>query len=426
MNAPAEKIAGTDLTPIAEYTETAMALAELQSRYKGLVVDVSTPKGLKEAKACTFELRTLRTALEKKRAELKAPILARGKMLDDEAKRITAEIRALEEPIDVQIKAEEARVESERLAKLEAERQRVEAIQQKIQQIRDVPGSLVGKPSVIIAGQLANLEAEQLDEDEFAEHFVTARDALDAAIARVKQLLADQQAHEAEQKRIAAEREELARMREENERLQREAEERRLVDERRAAEERFEAERKERERVDAIRSRIDGIRCMAVNLDGLGSGELTETRQALRTMHPAISGADFAEFKNQALDVWDAAEATLSSAIERREQEEESARQEAERRAEEDRRLQAERDRQAAEQKKLDEQAAQLKRDQQAAAAKAEADRLANLGLREAAQAVVDHFDGQIKPKCVFDLAAALANDAAAAKPARTKRAARA
>jgi len=373
-----EKTAGSNLTPIAEYSETAAALADLRARHAGVVYDVTVPKEMRAAKEARAELRGLRTGLEKKRVEIKAPALERCRLIDAEAKRITAELVALEEPIDVQIKAEEARAESERLAKLEAERLRVEAIQQKIQAIRDVPGSLVGKPSVVIAGQLANLQKTQLDEAELAEHYVTATDALAAAIARVQELLAAVHEHEAEQKRIAAEREELARIRAENERLQREAEERRLADERKAAAERAEADR-----------------LAQVERDRLAAEERAqrEAEQAARD--------EAARAEREAQEAADRA---------RREQEQAA--------------LQAERERQAEAQRKLDEQAAQLKRDQQAAAAKAEADRLANLGLREAAQAVVDHFEGQVKPKCIYDLAAVLDNTATARTVNRGKRSA--
>lgn len=363
-----EKTAGSNLTPIAEYSETAAALADLRARHAGVVYDVTVPKEMRAAKEARAELRGLRTGLEKKRVEIKAPALERCRLIDAEAKRITAELVALEEPIDVQIKAEEARAESERLAKLEAERLRVEAIQQKIQAIRDVPGSLVGKPSVVIAGQLAKLRETVLDEAELAEHYVTATDALAAAIARVEQLLAAQHEAEAEQKRIAAEREELARIRAENERLQREAEER-------AAADRAEADRKAREEHDRIaaeeRAKGEAERAERARLDAIERGKAMEAAAAERER----------------------------LAAERREQE--AA-------------LQAERERQAEAQRKLDEQAAQLKREQAAAAAKAEAERLANLGLREAAQAVVDGFptaDHLELCALVNDLAAAIAND---------------
>lgn len=414
-----EPIAGTNLTTVVEFNETALALSDLRGRYKGLVVDVQTPKGLKEAKTFTFELRTLRTTLEKKRKDLKAPIIERGKQLDDEAKRITAEIVALEEPIDVQIKAEEARIENARLAKLEAERVRVESLKAKIQTIRDTPSQMVGKPSNIINGALVRLYETALDEAEFAEYYQEASDARMAAMARVEQLLADQKAHEAEQARIKAEREELERMREENARLQREAELRAEAD-------RLERERLaqvERDRVAAIRQELNN-KIAAIGSPFFRRADVTKA-QCIDLLEQArglvLTEQEFGELLPVAEAARDSAVEQIHDAMQVLEQIE----QERAERAEQDALLQAERDRQAAEQRKLDEQAAQLKRDQQAAKAEAERVRLAGLGLREAAQAVVDYFPNEPEDDklaaLVADLYTALANDAAQAKPARAK-----
>ena len=49
MDANTEKTAGSNLTPIAEYTETAAALADLHERHAGVVYDVTVPKEMKAA-----------------------------------------------------------------------------------------------------------------------------------------------------------------------------------------------------------------------------------------------------------------------------------------------------------------------------------------------------------------------------------------
>lgn len=362
MSTIEEKMAGSNMTAIAEYSETAAGLAELRKRHQGIVYDVSVPAQMKAAKEARAELRTLRTSLEKKRVEIKAPALERCRLIDEEAKRLTAEIRALEEPIDTQIKAEEARKQAEELARLEAERQRVEGIARAIEKIRNVPAGLVGKPAVIIEGQLAKLRAQVLDTEFFAERYREAEDALAATIARVEQQLQAQREHEAEQRRIAAERAELERMRAENERLRREAEERaeaereRLMAEQRAREE---AERAERQR------------------------EEDEARAAREAQERAEHEAREAE-------------------------------------------LAAERERQAAEQKRLEAERAELERQRQEAAAKAERDRLANLTLRTAAQAVIRWAtdNGHDTVQVMRDLKAALDNEAAKVESARLRRSA--
>lgn len=428
MTENTEKTAGSNLTAIAEYTETAAALAELRQRHHGVVYDVTNPKEMKKAKEARAELRGLRVALEKKRQELKAPVLERGRLLDSEAKRITEELVALEDPIDIQIKAEEARAEEERLRKLEEERQRVEAIQQKIQALRDVAASLVGKPSVIIQGRLERLRSEAPTEEEFAEHFLAAQDAHTAAIARVEQQLQAQLDHEEEQRQIARDREELERQRAENERLQREAEERAAADARR-----------ERDRVEAIHSRLQAIEDFGRDVHGHSSETLERKRRELQAYVERLGEFDFAEFKSKASSAYEEALDAIDAAITReKHREEEAAAREAEEqarrdeeariRAEEDRRLQEERDRQAAEQKRLDEDRARLERERREAEAKAERERLASLTLRDAALAAVRwfHHNGHELQAVCKDLEHALGVDNAKAAPARQKKAANA
>jgi hypothetical protein len=367
-------------TSIAEYSETAAALALLRKNYQGVVYDVTVPKEMKVAKEARAELRTLRTSLEKKRVEIKAPALERCRLIDSEAKRITAELVALEEPIDVQIKAEEARAEAEKLAKLAAEQERQDRIAGVIDAIRNVPASMIGKPSVIIAGQLARLEDTALAEDDFAEHFQAACDALELAIARVRQLHTDQVAHEAEQKKIAADRAELERIRKENDRLQLEAATR-------AAEDLYQKElaaQQERDRVAAEEAKAR-------------AAEQAEQNRLAAIERGKQMAAAAAERDRLAAE-----------------------------RAEQEAALQAERERQAAGQARLDAEAAKLKAAQCAAAKKAEADRLASLGLHDAVRAVLTHFepcmDDDSEPQCIKDLRVAFLNDASTAKPARAKK----
>ena len=112
-------------TSITEYSATEAALAELSGRYKGVVYEVSKPEGLKAAKAGRAEVRDLRIALEKVRVQIKAPALKRVQEVDSEARRITAALVALEDPIDAQIKREEERKELERTAAARAEADRL-------------------------------------------------------------------------------------------------------------------------------------------------------------------------------------------------------------------------------------------------------------------------------------------------------------
>ena len=357
------------------------------------ITQITDKAGRDECHSSLMVLKSTRVDIEK-----------RGKEARDDANKFAKAVIAKEKELIEIITPEEQRlqllrdqwdsaIERERLEKLEAERLRVEAIQRKIQTIRDVPGSLVGKPSVIIAGQLAKLRETVLDEDELGADYVTATDALTAAVARVEQLLAAQQEADAEKKRQAERDAEMEAMRKQQAEMQ-------------AKLDQAEADRVERERKAAAEEAARIAR------------ELAEKRAAEIEAQRKIDEAARLEREAQ-----EKAE---------REAREESDRIERERiaaeRAEQQSALDAERVRQAAEQKKLDEQAAKLKREQQAAKAEAERARLAGLGLREAVEAVITYFGAKPDaPQCVLDLQAALVNDirasATAANPARAKRA---
>ena len=90
-------------TSVAEYNPIAAGLAVVRQRYANVAWDLKTTKGNADARAARKELVTLRVSLESKRVELKAPVLERAKLIDSEAKRITAELLKIETPIDEQI-----------------------------------------------------------------------------------------------------------------------------------------------------------------------------------------------------------------------------------------------------------------------------------------------------------------------------------
>jgi len=239
-------------TQIAEYSATAAALAELRTQYLNVTFDVSTSKGLDAAKKARAEIRGYRVALEKKRKEVKAPALERCKLIDDEAERITAELVALENPIDATIKAEETRKEQERQAREEQERHRIAVIQAKIAAITAIISHATGERSANLQVRLLNLQSYVPKAEEFQEFIEAAKTARTETLARLNDMLAAQLAHEEEQERIKAERAELAKLRAEQEAREREQKEReaaeraRLDAEERARKARADAEEKAR------------------------------------------------------------------------------------------------------------------------------------------------------------------------------------
>lgn len=200
-------------TDVAEFNQTEAAIAELKQRYQGLVFDFSKKSALPEAKKARSELRSLRTGLESLREALKKPVLERGRQIDTEAKRITEQLLNLENPLAKQIELEEQRREKEKREAEERERMRIQRLQERMNQLRDIPVIATGWKAAQVLEKLAEIEASPIadDFDEFKDLAVLARQEV---IDRLKSIGAAKQASEAEEARIRQQREELARERE--------------------------------------------------------------------------------------------------------------------------------------------------------------------------------------------------------------------
>jgi GTPase SAR1 family protein len=230
---------------VAEFDRVAAGLAALQEQYGGIVYDVTSAPGMKEAKEARAAIREPRYEVERIRKAAKAPILALGKKLDSEAARITTALLKIEAPIDTVISAEEARKESEKAARIAAELKRAQDLQERVAELRGNQMLSPTSGSILISDHIQDLEEITVD-DSFQELRQQAEDAKAAGLKRLGDLHAAALAHEAEQARIKAEREELARLRAEQ--ITREAEDRarREAEERIARAARDEADRKAR------------------------------------------------------------------------------------------------------------------------------------------------------------------------------------
>lgn len=255
---------------IAEYSPTAQALAELRQKYEAVVFDVTIGKGMEQAKKARAELREHRVGLEKERVRIKAPALERCRQIDSEAKRITAELEALENPIDEQIKAEEERKAREKEERERQERARQEAMQKWFADVRGLPLRAVNATAEQIRIMIAEAEKTDTslvsDDNQAAAKFevrnavaglkaaLDARLSADEEVDRVKAERAELEKLRAEQAAVQAERERLAAQ--ERERIA--ADERRKEEQARA--EREAIERAEREAREAEQARIDAER----------------------------------------------------------------------------------------------------------------------------------------------------------------------
>lgn len=224
-----------ETTAIAEYTTTAAELARLEFRMKDVAYDLTTVKGMEVAKKDRAELRTLRTSLDRKRLELNEEDQARIKARNDEAKRLTKRISALEDPIDEQIKAEEARKETEKIERQRREAARVQALRTRIETMSGVAVRAVGKSSEYVREKIALVSA--MTTDDFEEMTPVAVNTKADTLEKLNELLVAAEAHEKAIADLAEANARAAAQQAEAERLQREADARRLADERRQREE---------------------------------------------------------------------------------------------------------------------------------------------------------------------------------------------
>lgn len=248
MENPQQPEAEVKSTAIAEYSETEAHLATFREKY-GRTYDVTKPPEMAEARVARAELRSTRTALEEKRKALKAPLLKRGKMIDDEATRIEAELLKLEEPIDEAIKTEEKRREEVKAAKARAAELREQTARSVANEIRGKLTALIGATSAEILFVLDGLAGEdftvRVPQEEGETHLADVEAARSEVLAQLKKMHEATKAQEEVQRQIAADKkrqaDEEARLAAERERL---AEEQKAADAKAAAErERIEAEK---------------------------------------------------------------------------------------------------------------------------------------------------------------------------------------
>ncbi len=178
-------VAKLGVNRVVDYGVADTAIAELREKFTGLVA--TTPKGYEEVRTAIATVREIRVGVEKTRVALKEDALKWGKMVDAEAKRLTADLLAIEEPLKTAKQAVDDEKERVRMERENAERLRLEA---EAKAKRDAEEAELAKAREIIAEQRRQLEADRLAEE--------ARAKAEAERVAVEQ--------RAERERLAAER----------------------------------------------------------------------------------------------------------------------------------------------------------------------------------------------------------------------------
>ena len=264
--------------PLVKYSPADAEIAVMKDKYLPLTAD--TPKGYELVRQALAEVRSYRTAVEKRRVELKADALEWGRKVDSEAKRITGLLLEVEEPLKakkqavddekVRVAAEKAAaVEAEQRRKIEEERAEAEA---KLKAARDAEEARIKEEAAKVAAERAALEAERKRIDaEQAEkrkaeeaHAAEERRKVEAEQAAERKRLADERANlEAEQK-AERERQEAARKKMEEDRAAVERERQRLEREEFERQAKIKAEQAAREKAERDRIAAEEARVAAL------------------------------------------------------------------------------------------------------------------------------------------------------------------
>lgn len=278
-------------------------LAELRRDYQGLEIvdgDEATYKAVSEA---ISELSGLRTKVENRRKELKAPILARGKLIDDEAKRITGELKSIEDPLfEERRRVIEARKAEKRAAeKVEADR--VKRIEAALAAIDEIPRGYDLLDSDGLQNTLRFLQELEITDEVYQEQKAAAVERRDSwvqviqgALAKRLQLEAEDRARQEEDARLKAEREEIERQKKE------------LAD--RQAEE----ERKKHDREIELRTQIAHVAEEPDRVRGRSINYIEERLARLCDERP--SATHYGGLWGEAVDVWDKAVADMNRTLE--------------------------------------------------------------------------------------------------------------
>lgn len=226
-----------------EIDAVAAGLDDLTAKYKGVVYDVSTTKGMADAKAARLEIREPRYAVERIRKGKVSELSAISKAINTRAAEITAQITTLEDPIDGLIKAEEDRKAAEKAERERIEAERVQKQQDALAEITGALGKLFGAGVEELTSALDELDG--LDLSQFDDVFrPSAEKALADALAAINR---------ARDERIALDQQaaELRRQQEEQEKRDREAAEQRRKDDEAAQAERDRLARDAQAKADA-------------------------------------------------------------------------------------------------------------------------------------------------------------------------------
>ncbi|URI11032.1 DnaJ domain-containing protein [Aquincola tertiaricarbonis] len=191
---------------LAKITKTEQDLRALATRYDKVAFDFTTPKGRKAATEARSELRDARLTVQRAHDETKDELNDLKRDIKDKADELIAIVRPVENQVDGQIKAHEARVAEEKRIAAEKEQARKKVHEDNIATLRSYVARGAGQPSTALRKGIDVLAALVIDPaawEEYAEAAVLARDETLASLQQMfdTTFAAEQAAIEAERVR---------------------------------------------------------------------------------------------------------------------------------------------------------------------------------------------------------------------------------
>ena len=185
-----------DETQIVEYDITAAAIEEMKKQYGGMkITDAISEKAVREARTLVV---SKRTAIEKKRKELKASALQWGRKIDDEAKRITALLLSLEEELKAEIEIVDNERKAKKAEKDRIEQERIDGIQIKIEAIKEKGLTTINLSSDDVTALCDEILAIQITEEVYQEFAEQAKAAKLATLSALDDIYNDKVIQEKE------------------------------------------------------------------------------------------------------------------------------------------------------------------------------------------------------------------------------------
>jgi hypothetical protein len=245
-------------------------LATAIEQSKDVKYNIQTKEGMEVAVKHRAIFRAIRIEADKERKARKAPIDEIGKLINRTYETIETAVTPHESKFDGDIKAEEARLEEEKAAKLKAEKEAEAAVQNRIDAIKNKPLQFLNSSAEDIEYAIGELSLIIPTPADYAERYIEAEYAIKETISSLNSMaagkIAQAQLAEQQEQALAAQKAQAA----------------------------------EQSRVDAIKGKIQGIRNFII------TGSECETADELTKLIVHLDGmettaAEYQEFEHEAV-----------------------------------------------------------------------------------------------------------------------------